>query len=97
MRSVSIKRIFFLQGLVIGVAGTALGVILGLAVSILIGRNKLIPLDPQIYFIDHLPAFNELPDVLLTIAASIVIAALATLYPSNQAARLYPLEAIRHE
>ena len=97
MRSVSIKRIFFLQGLVIGVAGTALGVVLGLAVSILVGKKKLIPLDPQIYFIDHLPAFTEAQDVLLTIVISILIAALATWYPSNQAARLYPLEAIRHE
>ena len=97
MRSLSIKRIFFLQGLVIGVAGTALGVGLGLVVSILVGTKKLIPLDPQIYFIDHLPAINELPDVVLTIAVSILIAAIATLYPSMQAAKLYPLEAIRHE
>ena len=97
MRSSSIKRIFFLQGLVIGVMGTALGVVLGLVVSTLVGAKKLIPLDPQIYFIDHLPAINEAPDILLTIAASILIAALATWYPSQQAARLYPLEAIRHE
>jgi lipoprotein-releasing system permease protein len=97
MRSLSIKRIFFLQGLVIGVAGTALGVMLGLVVSTLIGRKKLIPLDPQIYFIDHLPAFNEPQDLLITIAVSVLIAALATWYPSKQAAGLYPLEAIRHE
>jgi lipoprotein-releasing system permease protein len=97
MRSSSIRKIFFLQGLTIGVVGTALGVVLGLAVSTLLGRNKLIPLDPQIYFIDHLPAFNEVTDVLLTIGISIVIAALATMYPSMQAAKLYPLEAIRHE
>lgn len=97
MRSASIKRIFFLQGLVIGLVGTGAGVVLGLVVSTLIGQRKLIPLDPQIYFIDHLPAFNEAPDVLLTIGVSILIAALATLYPSQQAARLYPLEAIRHE
>lgn len=97
MRSVSIKRVFFLQGLVIGGVGTALGVALGLVVSILVGEKKLIPLDPQIYFIDHLPAFNEGPDVLLTIVVSILIAALATWYPANQAAKLYPLEAIRHE
>ena len=58
---------------------------------------KLIPLDPQIYFIDHLPALNEGTDVVLTILISILIAAIATLYPSQQAARLYPLEAIRHE
>lgn len=97
MRASSIKRIFFLQGLVIGVVGTALGVTFGLVISTLIGARKLIPLDPQIYFIDHLPAFNEVPDVLMTIAASILIAAIATLYPSQQAAGLYPLEAIRHE
>ena len=97
MRSASIKRVFFLQGLTIGLVGTALGVALGLAISTLLGRKKLIPLDPQIYFIDHLPAFNEATDVLLTIAVSIMIAALATWYPSQQAARLYPLEAIRHE
>jgi lipoprotein-releasing system permease protein len=97
MRSASIKRVFFLQGLTIGLVGTALGVALGLAISTLLGRKKLIPLDPQIYFIDHLPAFNEVTDVLVTIAVSIMIAALATWYPSQQAARLYPLEAIRHE
>ena len=97
MRSSSIKRIFFLQGLVIGLVGTALGVAFGLVVSTLIGAKKLIPLDPQVYFIDHLPAVNEGPDILLTIAISILIASLATLYPSQQAARLYPLEAIRHE
>ncbi len=97
MRSRSIRQIFFLQGLTIGVVGTALGVALGLVVSTLIGARKLIPLDPQIYFIDHLPAFNEVSDIILTIVVSILIASIATLYPSIQAARLYPLEAIRHE
>jgi lipoprotein-releasing system permease protein len=97
MRARSIRRVFFLQGLIIGVAGTGLGVLLGLVVSTLIGARKLIPLDPQIYFIDHLPAVSEFPDVIMTIVASIVIAAIATWYPSQQAARLYPIDAIRHE
>lgn len=97
MRASSIKRIFFLQGLIIGSVGTAGGVALGLVVATLIGDRKLIPLDPQIYFIDHLPAFNEAPDVVLTVLVSVIIAALATWYPAQQAARLYPIEAIRHE
>lgn len=97
MTAQSIRRIFFLQGLVIGVAGTALGVGLGLLVSTLIGARKLIPLDPAVYFIDHLPSATEPMDVVLTVLASIAVAALATWYPAQQAARLYPLEAIRHE
>lgn len=97
MTARSIRRIFFLQGLVIGVAGTALGVVVGLIVSTMIGTRKLIPLDPAVYFIDHLPSATEPMDVVLTVLASIAVAALATWYPAQQAARLYPLEAIRHE
>jgi len=54
-------------------------------------------LDPSIYFIDHLPVATELIDVLATVVASVAIAAIATVYPAMQAARLYPIEAIRHE
>ena len=97
MTARSIRRIFFTQGLVIGIAGTALGVVLGIVLAEIIGARKLIPLDPSIYFIDHLPVYMQAAHVALTIAASITIAALATLYPAQQAARLYPLEAIRHE
>jgi lipoprotein-releasing system permease protein len=97
MTARAIRRVFFAQGLVIGIVGTALGVVLGIVVASIIGAKELIRLDPQIYFIDHLPVATQLTDVLLTIAASIAIAALATLYPAQQAARLYPLEAIRHE
>jgi lipoprotein-releasing system permease protein len=54
-------------------------------------------LDPAVYFIDHLPVDSRVLDVGLIVAASLGIAALATLYPAWQAARLYPVEAIRHE
>lgn len=97
MKSRSVRRIFLAQGAVIGVAGTLMGLALGLAVAVGLGRYKLIRLDPSVYFIDHLPVATELLDVVITVVASIAIAILATLYPAHQAARLYPIEAIRHE
>ncbi|MGI9141471.1 MAG: FtsX-like permease family protein [Gemmatimonadaceae bacterium] len=97
MSAGSIRRIFFLQGLFIGAVGTGLGVVVGLAAAISTDRYKLIALDPAIYFIDHLPVMTSPMDVLWIVLASLAIAAVATLYPSIQASRLYPLEAIRHE
>lgn len=97
MSAGSIRRIFFLQGVFIGAVGTAFGVIVGLTAAISMDRYRLIALDPAIYFIDHLPVMTSLTDVLLIVLASLLIAAVATLYPSIQASRLYPLEAIRHE
>jgi lipoprotein-releasing system permease protein len=97
MRSSAVRRIFFSQGLVIGVVGTLLGVLLGIGVALALGKYKLITLDPSVYFIDHLPVATEVQDVVWIIVASVGIAALATIYPAMQAARLYPVAAIRHE
>jgi lipoprotein-releasing system permease protein len=97
MTSGSVRRVFFAQGLVIGLVGTLLGVTLGIATSLALGKYEFIKLNPEIYFIDHLPVATEAADVLMIVVASVVIAAVATLYPSMQAARLYPIEAIRHE
>jgi lipoprotein-releasing system permease protein len=97
MPSTAIRNIFFVQGLVIGAVGTLLGLLLGAAGCLALGRYKLIRLDPKVYFMDHLPVALQLQDVLLIVGASMVIAALATLYPAWQAARMYPVDAIRSE
>jgi lipoprotein-releasing system permease protein len=92
----SIRRIFLIQGTIVGAVGTFGGVAVGLVASFLLDTFRY-PLDPSVYFIDHLPVLTDPLDVLVTIGASLAIAALATLYPASQAARLYPVDAIRHE
>jgi lipoprotein-releasing system permease protein len=95
--SASVRRIFLVQGLVIGIVGTGLGLAIGEATGRVIDRYRLISLDPQIYFIDHLPVRMQGFDVALIVVLGVVVATLATLYPAIQAARLYPIEAIRSE
>jgi len=97
MPAASIRRIFFAQGLVIGVVGTALGLLLGFGAALALDKYQFIKLDAQVYFIDHLPVSTQPTDVMWIILSSIAIAAIATVYPSVQASRLFPIEAIRHE
>jgi lipoprotein-releasing system permease protein len=97
MQRSRIRRVFLVQGVFIGLVGTALGAVLGLIVGAMVNRGHLIPIDPSIYFIDHLPVLNNPLDALAVIGASLVIATLAPLYPSLQAARLDPVNAIRYE
>jgi len=92
-----IRRVFLTQGVFIGLTGTVLGAVLGVFVGSLVNRGHLIPIDPSIYFIDHLPVLINPLDALAVVAASVVIATLAPLYPSVQAARLEPVTAIRYE
>jgi lipoprotein-releasing system permease protein len=97
LKRAAIGRIFLAQGILVGLTGTTLGVGLGLVLGATVNRGQLIPIDPSIYFIDHLPVHTQPLDVVLVIAASLVIATLAPLYPAIQAARLDPVTAIRYE
>jgi len=95
--SASVRRVFLIQGAVIGGVGTALGLTVGLTLGVLLDKYHLIALDPKIYYIDHLPVIMEPGDVCLIALLSLLVATAATLYPAVQAAKLYPVEAIRSE
>jgi lipoprotein-releasing system permease protein len=97
LTSPSVARIFLLQGGVIGIVGTSLGLIGGLIVAYVVDKSGWIRINPAVYFIDHLPVHVEALDVSVVVLASLVVAVLATLYPSRSAGALTPVEAIRHE
>jgi len=93
----SIMQIFILKGLVIGVLGTSLGGALGLLLCGLLKRYEIVKLPRDVFYISTLPVQVHGPDLAMIIIAALAISFLATLYPSWQAARLDPVEAIRYE
>lgn len=97
LTSPAVARVFLVQGAVIGIVGTAIGLLLGLSVSYIVDRSGWVRINPAIYFIDHLPVHIEWQDVAVVVLASLTIALVATVYPSRSAAALTPVEAIRHE
>jgi lipoprotein-releasing system permease protein len=97
LRRGAVRRIFLAQGVLIGLTGTVLGAGLGFVLGIMVNDGHWIQIDPSVYFIDHLPVRTEPLDALLVIAASLLVATLAPLYPAIQAARLDPVPAIRYE
>jgi lipoprotein-releasing system permease protein len=92
-----ILRVFVLQGLTIGLIGTALGAAGGLALVWLLDRYEFIKLPGEVYFIDTLPVALDPVDMALILVVSLLISFTATIYPARQASRLQPVEAIRHE
>ena len=92
-----IGRVFLLQGAIVGLIGTTIGLAGGLAIAYIVDRSGWIRINPAVYFIDRLPVHVEVRDVVYVVLASLAIAVLATLYPSRSAAQLTPVEAIRHE
>jgi lipoprotein-releasing system permease protein len=97
LQRAAIRRVFLTQGVLIGLIGTGVGAALGLIFGAVIDRGQWIPIDPSVYFIDHLPVHSQPLDVLLVLVASVTVATLAPLYPALRAAALEPVVAIRYE
>src|SRR5947209_18521304 len=91
-----VRRIFLLQGLLISVIGTVVGLVLGYGLS-WFGAHYRFPLDASVYSIDYLPFAPRLVDALIVGAVSLGVSLLATLYPSSSAAKVLPAEALRYE
>jgi lipoprotein-releasing system permease protein len=93
----SIMLVFLLQGTIIGVIGTVVGAVSGVVLATVLDRYRLITIPSDVYQVSYLP-FRVLPgDVVTVIIGAVVVCFLATLYPSRQAARLDPAQALRYE
>ena len=93
----SVTAIFIMQGLIIGIIGTTVGATAGYVLSVVLDRYKLIKIPMDVYQVSHVP-FKVLPfEMVMVVMAAILVCLVATIYPSRQAARLDPAQALRYE
>ncbi len=92
-----IMAIFMIQGFLIGLVGTLIGLGAGLTVCVLMNKYHLIKLPPDVYYLSYLPAKINVGDFTAVTVSALVISFLATVYPSWQAAKLNPAEMLRYE
>jgi lipoprotein-releasing system permease protein len=93
----NIRKIFFLQGMMIGLLGTTAGVVLGLGWCALANAFKLIRVPVDIYQITYVPFHIKTVDLLLVIGVSLLISLLSTYFPSRRAAKVDPVIALKYE
>jgi lipoprotein-releasing system permease protein len=96
-RKSQVRNIFIAQGVLIGVIGTAIGLLLGYAISYAGGHYHLISLSPEVYSIDYVPFAPRLKDGIWVVLVAVGISFVATLYPSWSAGKTLPAEALRYE
>lgn len=95
--SARIMRIFMMQGLIIGAIGTIIGAAGGLTLCYVLDRYRVIQIPMDVYQVSYVPFVVEPLDFVVVVVAALAICFLATLYPSRQAARLDPVQALRFE
>jgi len=92
-----IMTVFMLQGLLIGLIGTTIGITGGFALGYVLNTYEIIKLPADVYYLSHLPVKMELFDFIVVSVSAITISFVATLYPAWQAAKLDPVEPLRYE
>ncbi|MGB2712649.1 MAG: ABC transporter permease [Vicinamibacterales bacterium] len=93
----SVRRIFMLQGLIIGLVGTTAGAIGGCLLIYIFDRYKLIQIPIDVYQISYVPFTLEPQDFVIVVLSAILICFVATIYPSRLAAKLDPAVALRYQ
>ena len=96
-RRAQVRNVFILQGVLIGVVGTAIGLALGYVLSWIGGHYRLVSLSPEVYSIDYVPFAARALDGLVVAMVAVAVSFVATIYPSWSASRILPAEALRYE
>ncbi len=96
-RKGQVRNVFIAQGVLIGVIGTAIGLVLGYAIAYVGGQYHIISLSPEVYSIDYVPFAPRIVDGAWVALFTVLVSFVATLYPSWSAARILPAEALRYE
>jgi len=96
-RRAQIRRVFVLQGLVVSIAGTVAGLIVGYGFAWVANHWQLIPLNPEIYAIPYVPFHGNGLDAIWIALMALAISVAATIVPARSAARILPVEILRFE
>lgn len=92
-----VRRIFILQGVLIGIVGSAIGLVVGHLICFLAQKYRWVPLDETVYSMSFVPFEPRMLDSLWIAGLAILVSFVATLYPSRNAARVTPTEVLRYE
>lgn len=96
-RTQQIRKIFILEGALIGAVGTTLGLITGYTICFLADHYRWLKLDEQVYSLAYVPFSPRWVDGIWIAAAAMLVSLIATLYPARSATRIAPVEALRYE
>jgi lipoprotein-releasing system permease protein len=96
-RRAQVRNVFIFQGVLIGIVGTAIGLLLGYVLSWIGGHYHLVSLSPEVYSIDYVPFAARPLDGVIVAVVALAISFVATIYPSWSASRILPAEALRYE